>query len=87
MIVQLLNLLKQNPTGLGFFELCRALEAPPGLVAAMLDSLVRKGRLRETGPDGGVCHTCGIAAGCQLLALKGKRYHLKANSNQPSADG
>jgi hypothetical protein len=78
MIAQLLNLLEQHPTGLDFFELCRALEAPPGLVAAMVDTLVRKGRLREIGPDGGACHSCGVAAGCQLLALRGKRYYLQA---------
>jgi hypothetical protein len=77
MLVQLLSLLERHPAGLDFVELCRALQAPPGLVAAMLDTLVRKGRLRETGPDGGACTSCGVAAGCQLLALRGKRYHLK----------
>jgi hypothetical protein len=76
MIVQLLTLLRQHPTGLDFVELCHAMEAPPGLVAAMIDTLVRKGRLRQMGPDGGVCDSCGIARGCQLLALKGKRYSL-----------
>jgi hypothetical protein len=77
MIVQLLNLLEQQPAGLDLVELCRALQAPPGLVGAMLDTLVRKGRLHETGPDGGTCNGCGVAAGCHLLALKGKRYYLK----------
>jgi hypothetical protein len=76
MLLQLLSLLQQHPAGLDVGALCRELRAPPGLVLAMLDTLVRKGRLQAIGPDGGVCSSCSTAVDCRLLALKGQRYFL-----------
>jgi hypothetical protein len=76
MILNLLNLLRQHPAGLDLGTLCRELQAPPGLVLAMLDMLVRQQRLQAIGPDGGRCDACGLAGGCRLLALQGKRYCL-----------
>lgn len=57
-------------------EISRALDAQPSAVLAMIDLLVKKGRLLEIGPDGKCCTTCAIEAECNLLAARGKRYVL-----------
>lgn len=74
MLVELQRLLENSSGGLTFGEIARQLDAPPGLLLAMLDTLAQKGRLLEVGPDGGICQVCGAASQCQLLALKGARY-------------
>lgn len=85
MLSQLLQLLSQTDDGLSLAEMSRALDAQPSAVFAMIEMLVRKGRIVEVGPDGGICASCGLEAQCNLLATRGKRFVLRPRLT-PTAD-
>lgn len=74
MLTQLLDLLESKENGLSLAEISRTLQAQPSAVLAMIGVLVRKGRLREIGPDGKACGACRLQSQCNLLALRGVRY-------------
>jgi DNA-binding IclR family transcriptional regulator len=74
MFTQLVNLLESRENGLSLSEISRRMNAQPTAVLAMIQTLVRKGKLVEIGPDGKYCTTCGLEAQCSLLAARGKRY-------------
>lgn len=74
MLTQLLDLLESKENGLSLAEISRAMHAQPSAVLAMINVLVRKGRLLEIGPDGKACAACGQQSDCNLLALRGARY-------------
>jgi hypothetical protein len=84
MLARLLNLLAEREHGLSLMEISRLLEAQPSAVEAMLHTLVRRGRLVEIGPDGGVCSECGEQVQCGLLAARGSRYALAAHPGKKS---
>jgi DNA-binding IclR family transcriptional regulator len=74
MLAQLVNLLENKENGLSLSEISRIMNAQPTAVLAMIQMLVRKGKLVEIGPDGKYCNTCGFESTCSLLAARGKRY-------------
>jgi predicted Zn-ribbon and HTH transcriptional regulator len=76
MLKPLLELLSTRQNGLTIGEISRALNAQPSAVFAMIQTLARKGRLLEIGPDGGFCAACGVKNECNLLAARGARYVL-----------
>ncbi len=78
MLTQLLELLACQKSGLSLAEISRALGAQPSAVFAMIELLVRKGRLLQIGPDGGYCAACGEQTQCNLLAARGARFVLAA---------
>jgi DNA-binding IscR family transcriptional regulator len=73
-LTQLVDLLEKSHGRFSLDELSRALEVPPGALAGMIETLVRKGVLLEIGPDGGWCAACGLRNDCNLLAVRGARY-------------
>lgn len=73
-LTQLIDLLENKENGLSLSEISRAMNAQPSAILSMIDLLVKKGRLREIGPDGKCCSTCGLESECNLLAARGKRY-------------
>jgi FeoC like transcriptional regulator len=81
MLTQLLALLAQTESGLTLAEMGQALSAQPSAVFAMVEMLVRKGRIIEIGPDGGFCASCGLEAQCHLLTIRGKRYVLRPRTS------
>lgn len=74
MLTQLVELLADKENGLSLSEISREMKAQPSAVLAMLDLLVKKGKLIEIGPDGKCCTDCGLESECNLLAARGKRY-------------
>lgn len=82
MLRQLLHLIEQNDGELTLAELGRLLEADSGAVAGMLETLVRKGRIREVGtacgPDGSptLCDACSLHHRCNLSAARARRYQI-----------
>lgn len=80
MLSLLLTLLENKESGLSLAEISRSLGAQPSAVFAMIQLLVRKGRLIEIGPDGGYCTACGLQGECNLLAARGKRYAIAHRS-------
>ncbi|MBK6794013.1 MAG: hypothetical protein IPG80_16115 [Anaerolineales bacterium] len=74
MLTQLVELLAGKENGLSLSEISREMKAQPSAVLAMLDLLVKKGKLIEIGPDGKCCTDCGLESECNLLAARGKRY-------------
>lgn len=74
MLTQLVNLLQAQENGLSLSEISRRMNAQPAAVLAMIEMLVRKGKLIEIGPDGKHCNSCGFESRCSLLAARGKRY-------------
>jgi predicted Zn-ribbon and HTH transcriptional regulator len=74
MLAQLIHLLESHENGLSLWEISRAMNAQPTAVMAMIQMLVKKGKLVEIGPDGKYCQTCGFESQCTLLAARGKRY-------------
>jgi len=74
MLAQLVSLLEGKKYGMSLAEISRAMQAQPSAVLSMLDLLVKKGRLIETGPDGKNCSACGVQSGCALLVAHGRRY-------------
>lgn len=92
MLNQLVDLLAHQREGMSLSEISRAMNAQPSAVQAMIELLVRKGKLIEIGPDGKACAACGIVSDCNLLAVHGKRYLAasvfgdeKLRINPPSA--
>lgn len=79
MLTQLINLLDNKDNGLSLSEISRAMNAQPSAVLAMIDLLVKKGRVIGIGPDGQCCTICSIQSNCNLLAARGKRYILSLN--------
>jgi len=73
-LMQLVALLEKSHGRFSLDDLSRALEVPPGALAGMVETLVRKGVLLEIGPDGGWCAACGLRNECNLLAVHGARY-------------
>jgi len=80
MLTRLLDLLAEKENGLSLAEIGRALNAQPSATLAMIQWLVRKGRLIEIGPDNRICTTCGYQSNCSLLAARGRRYALCSQS-------
>lgn len=78
MLTQLLHLLAVRNCAMSLSEISRALDAQPSAILPMLTLLVRKGRLREIGPDGGCCAACGEQTQCNLLAARGSRFVLNS---------
>ena len=74
MLTQLVALLENKENGLSLSEISRLMNAQPTAVLAMINLLVKKGKLLEIGPDNGCCTTCGFESDCSLLAARGKRY-------------
>ncbi|MBK7451801.1 MAG: hypothetical protein IPJ47_21290 [Anaerolineales bacterium] len=74
MLTQLVELLAGKENGLSLSEISREMKAQPSAILAMLDLLVKKGKLIEIGPDGKCCTDCGLESECNLLAARGKRY-------------
>lgn len=74
MLTDLIRLLEVHDGSLDLRELGRQLDAQPSAVAGMLETLIRKGRLVETGPDCGICDSCGLAAHCTLPAKRARRF-------------
>ena len=73
-LTQLIVFLEQNHGRFSLDELGRELGVPPGALAGMVETLVRKGVLLEIGRDGGWCAACGLRNECNLLAVHGARY-------------
>jgi hypothetical protein len=80
MLTQLLALLENKESGLSLSEISRALNAQPSAIMSMIEMLVQKGKLIETGPDGKCCTTCGLESDCNLLKARGKRYLVAPRS-------
>ena len=76
MLTQLLHLLAARNCAMNVSEISRALGAQPSAILPMLTLLVSKGRLREIGPNGGCCASCGEQTQCNLLAARGGRFVL-----------
>ncbi len=74
MLTQLIQFLEGKENGMSLSEISRAMNAQPSAVLAMIDLLVKKGKLLEIGPDGKCCTDCGEQTQCNLLAARGKRY-------------
>jgi hypothetical protein len=74
MLTQLINLLENKENGLSLSEISRAMKVQPSALLAMIELLVRKGRLIEIGPDNQCCTTCGLQSDCNLLRARGKRF-------------
>ena len=79
MLSQLIELLENKENGLSLSEISRTMKAQPSAILAMIDLLVKKGKLLEIGPDGKCCTTCGVQSDCNLLAARGKRYVVNAS--------
>lgn len=79
MLSQLIDLLENNMNGLSLSEISRAMKTQPSALLAMIDLLVKRGKLVEIGPDGKCCADCGLESECSLLAARGKRFVLKAS--------
>ena len=80
MLNQLLALLETKETGLSLVEISHEMKAQPSAVRAMIDLLVRKGKILEVGPDGKYCHSCGLQSDCNLLKARGKRYVIASTA-------
>ena len=74
MLSQLIHLIEESDGEVDLVAVSRSLNAQPSAVAGMLDTLVRKGRVVEIGPDCGVCDSCGLSSQCVLPARRIKRY-------------
>jgi predicted Zn-ribbon and HTH transcriptional regulator len=74
MLNQLLALLESRENGLSLAEISREMKSQPTAVKAMMDLLVKKGKILEVGPDGKYCEACGLQSDCNLLKARGKRY-------------
>lgn len=74
MLNQLINLLATKENGLSLAEIGRKMKSQPTAVKAMIDLLVKKGKILEVGPDGKYCEACGLQSDCNLLKARGKRY-------------
>lgn len=74
MLNTLIQLLEEKENGLSLSEISRIMNAQPSAVSAMVDMLVKMGKLMEIGPDGKCCTTCDLQTDCNLLAARGKRY-------------
>lgn len=80
MLHQLLHLLETNQRSCQIEELSRALHAQPTAVEAMLDTLVRRGRVIVIEAGSQTCNACALRGKCDLPVVKGKRYALQCNS-------
>lgn len=76
MLSQLIHLLEENDGEIDLVAIGRFLNAQPSAVAGMLDTLIRKGRIVEIGPDCGVCDSCILSTQCMLPARRIKRYQV-----------
>jgi len=76
MLSQLIQLIEESDGEVDLVAVSRLLNAQPSAVAGMLDTLVRKGRVVEIGPDCGVCDSCGLSSQCVLPARRIKRYQV-----------
>ena len=92
MLSQLICLLEENEGEVDLATISRSLGAQPSAVAGMLETLIRKGRVIEVGPDCGVCDTCGLNSQCVLPARRIRRYQVVVRNTmgspeQPAASG
>ena len=76
MLSRLIHLLEENEGEVDLATLSRSLDAQPSAVTGMLETLIRKGRVIEVGPDCGVCDTCGLNNQCVLPARRIRRYQV-----------
>jgi hypothetical protein len=76
MLSRLIHLLEQNEGEVDLATLSRLLDAQPSAVTGMLETLKRKGRVVELGPDCGVCDSCGLNSQCVLPARRIRRYQV-----------
>jgi hypothetical protein len=81
MLSQLLRVLEENEGEVDLAFVSRELDAQPSAVAGMFETLIRKGRVVEVGPDCGVCDTCGLSSQCVLPARRIKRYQMVGHSS------
>lgn len=81
MLTQLLKLLEQNQGEVDLITLSRQLNAQPGAVAGMIETLLHKGRLVEIKPACGDCHHCPIENGCPLPARRARQIAVVSNQS------
>lgn len=81
MLSQLIHLLDENEGELDLAAVSRSLDAQPSAVAGMLETLVRKGRVIEIGPDCGVCDSCGLSSQCALPARRIRRFQVRRRNS------
>jgi hypothetical protein len=81
MLSRLIHLLEENEGEVDLATISRSLDAQPSAVTGMLETLIRKGRVIEVGPDCGVCDTCGLNSQCVLPARRIKRYQVASRNN------
>lgn len=83
MLTELLRLMDQNQGQLDLGKLSRELGAHPTAVAGMIDTLVRKGRLREMLPVCGSCDVCGVKNSCGLPSNSARKFQMAPRNALP----
>jgi predicted transcriptional regulator len=79
---QLLQLIEQSNGQLNLAELGQRLGADPSAVAGMLETLLRKGHIREVGTGCGsdgssaFCDSCSLNRHCSPPAARARRYQI-----------
>lgn len=79
MLQQLLRLLEESPRSCQISELSRMLNAQPSAVEAMLETLVRRGRVVAVEAGSQLCGECALSGKCDVPVLKGRRYALQSS--------
>ena len=79
MLQQLLRLLEESEQSCQISELSRLLNAQPSAVEAMLETLVRRGRVVAVEAGSQLCGECVLSGKCDVPVLKGRRYALQSS--------
>lgn len=82
MLQQLLRLLEESQRSCQITELSRMLNAQPSAVEAMLESLVRRGRVVAVDAGSQMCTECALSGKCDVPVLKVRRYALQSRGAQ-----
>lgn len=86
LLKQVLELFEFSPQPLSLPEMARILGVEPGMLEAMIEYWVRKGKLREAGDTAGSCVLCGSRTECPFVVRLPRRYEL-ATGLPPQTDG
>jgi len=78
MLQQLLQLLEESQRSCQIAELSRKLNAQPSAVEAMLETLVRRGRVVAVEAGSQLCAECVLNGKCDVPVVKGRRYTLQS---------
>jgi hypothetical protein len=76
LLKQVLVLFELSSQPLTLPEMARILGVEPGMLEAMIEYWVRKGRIREAGDTAGPCVLCGTRTECPFVAKLPRRYEL-----------